>query len=849
MARDTSSPLNHDISSGNNATPRAVKHKPAHAWMPPEPAIDEVNILPAHSTPAPPGSRLQLRFNIPTPETFRSSRSRSGSAERRTVLRSAMHVNRPVNGIQQTGNASPTRDDNGQQLSSASSQSQLWGSTPTPLSIAASPPSTTTPSETGMSPTPPGSADFASQLMAETQSSSASSVTLRPNDTSSATPTQSSSAAPHAPAGGGTSTAPTSTYQRLHAQPQGDGLQLSEKEVRWSAVVNNIITRAGIFVLPYRGKRVPIAVAEDIRLLANNYIADLFDALQHCHPDTQERALSCINDITNTCVDLISRSMGEETTACSLPSTPRHDSTPLPDIFSSSNFRAYCASIAEDCDRTPHAFVQGPEPCVPITSFEEPTLPCDASKNATEMFGCISEPSCATPLACEGWPDTTFGPYLAARVKHDSLEVLSCPPQDPTQTDLHSTERLIDVRDHGRQDYSHSNTSDSSAAINPLNVGFTATTAAASTNSSPSKSSDPNLSADSMTCDVSAGKSNFLNCDVLIKNSSDNSFNVMQPPHGAGELVFTSYDADPNAPQLASKFTNHTGTFVCDSTCTCDQGLDCDGPPRLSRVATPPCISVNLPLETDNYTCDSSHAMTQASPSSHLVTWVQHAHSEILPCSCQDSAHTYTLSPQMFNALVYSELPVPLDEEDISNMRETRCDASTNFPHCILSVRAKSRSRQKTYKQKVKEKSTSVSLVPSMPIVSLLFIALICLLDSATALHIIIGLPLLWLPMVLEQRASQHRVPRQVLVDSSIQLEKLTGKCLTLSFTQGWDPGGSALFTMVTTTQALPHCSGPGGRRFFYTSVHHKRFSVLLRWWLRLCTCAEITSTRNSSLA
>jgi hypothetical protein len=57
-----------------------------------------------------------------------------------------------------------------------------------------------------------------------------------------------------------------------------------------------------------------------------------------------------------------------------------------------------------------------------------------------------------------------------------------------------------------------------------------------------------------------------------------------------------------------------------------------------------------------------------------------------------------------------------------------------------------------------------------------------------------------------------------VLVDSCIQLEKLSGKCLTLSFTQGWDPGGSALFMMVTTTQALRQCSGPGGRRSSYTS-------------------------------
>jgi hypothetical protein len=449
MASDISSPLNHDIISSDNATPQAVKHKPAYAWMPPEPAIDEVNILPAHSSLAPPVSRLQLPFNIPTPETFRSSRSRSGSTERRTVLRSAMHVNRPVTGIQQTSIKSPTRDDNSQQLSSASSQSQLWGSTPTLLSIAASPPSMTTSPATGMSPTPLGSADFSSQLTVKTQSSSASNVTLRPNDTASATSTQSSSAAPHAPAGGGTSTAPTSTFQRSSHELQGDGSQLSEKEVRWSAAVNNIITRAGIFVLPYRGKRVPIAVAENIRLLANNYIADLFDALQHCRPDTQERALSCINDITNTCVDLISQSMGEETTACSLPSAPRHDSTPLPDIFRSSYFRAYCASIAEDCDRTPHAFVQGPDPCVPITSFEEPTPTCDTSKNATEMFGCVSEPSCAMPLVCEGWPDTTVGPHLAARVKHDSLEALSCPPQDLTLTYLHSSGRLIDVREHG----------------------------------------------------------------------------------------------------------------------------------------------------------------------------------------------------------------------------------------------------------------------------------------------------------------------------------------------------------------------------------------------------------------
>jgi hypothetical protein len=370
MASDTSSPLDHDIISGDEATPQAVKHKPAHAWMLPEPTIDEANILPAHSSPAPPSSRLQLRFNIPTPETFRSSRSRSGSTERRTVLRSAMHVNPPVTGIQQTSIASPSRDDIGQQLSSASSQSQLWGSTPTPLS---------------------GSANFSSQLTVKTQSSSASNVTLQPINTTSATPTQSSSAA-HAPAGGGTSTAATSTCQRSSPELQGAGSQLSEKKVRWLAVVNNTITRAGIFVLPYRGKRVPIAVAEDIGLLANNYIDDLFDALQHCSPNTQERALSCINDITNTCVDIVSRRMGEETTACSHPSAPRHDSTQLPDIFSSNNFRAYCASIAEDCDRTPQAFVQGPDPCVPITSFEEPTRPCDTSKNATEMFGCVSEP-------------------------------------------------------------------------------------------------------------------------------------------------------------------------------------------------------------------------------------------------------------------------------------------------------------------------------------------------------------------------------------------------------------------------------------------------------------------------
>jgi hypothetical protein len=48
MASDTSSPLNNDIISGDEATPQAVMHQPTYAWMPPEPAIDEVNILPAH---------------------------------------------------------------------------------------------------------------------------------------------------------------------------------------------------------------------------------------------------------------------------------------------------------------------------------------------------------------------------------------------------------------------------------------------------------------------------------------------------------------------------------------------------------------------------------------------------------------------------------------------------------------------------------------------------------------------------------------------------------------------------------------------------------------------------------
>jgi hypothetical protein len=126
-----------------------------------------------------------------------------------------------------------------------------------------------------------------------------------------------------------------------------------------------------------------------------------------------------------------------------------------------------------------------------------------------------------------------------------------------------------------------------------------------------------------MACDISAGKSNFLNYDVLIKNSNDNLFNVMQQPCDAGESVRASYDAGPNAHPMASRFTKHAGTFVCDDTCTYVQGSVCYGPPHLSRVATPPCNSINLPLKIDSYTCDSSSAMTQAPPRlTYLVTWV-----------------------------------------------------------------------------------------------------------------------------------------------------------------------------------------------------------------------------------
>jgi hypothetical protein len=102
--------------------------------------------------------------------------------------------------------------------------------------------------------------------------------------------------------------------------------------------------------------------------------------------------------------------------------------------------------------------------------------------------------------------------------------------------------------------------------------------------------------------------------------------------------------------------------------------------------------------------------------------------------SCDPSQPTSTseeivpdeLMPPIFGAhkalIPLSKLRGLLDEDDIPEVRDSKCDTCANCPTCRLSARAKTKSLQEEFEQEIIEKSVTIDYTSKRVMVDLPFV-------------------------------------------------------------------------------------------------------------------------------
>jgi hypothetical protein len=81
-------------------------------------------------------------------------------------------------------------------------------------------------------------------------------------------------------------------------------------------------------------------------------------------------------------------------------------------------------------------------------------------------------------------------------------------------------------------------------------------------------------------------------------------------------------------------------------------------------------------------------------------------------------------------------------------------------------------------------------------------LVIVCLLTSATSIHVIDGLTTQSVVMALERHSSRYGVPGHIFVDSGTQLEKLQDTTFTLRNIEGWESHGMRFSITVSTPKA-----------------------------------------------
>ena len=81
-------------------------------------------------------------------------------------------------------------------------------------------------------------------------------------------------------------------------------------------------------------------------------------------------------------------------------------------------------------------------------------------------------------------------------------------------------------------------------------------------------------------------------------------------------------------------------------------------------------------------------------------------------------------------------------------------------------------------------------------------LVIVCLLTSATSIHVIDGLTTQAVIMALERHSSRYGVPAHIFVDSGTQLEKLRDTSFSLRSIEGWESQGMRFSITVSTPKA-----------------------------------------------
>jgi Pao retrotransposon peptidase len=362
MESDLNDSLFYDTQPEVASSPRLEEDLPPIPQPVPDPPVDEVERSPPHSAPAPYRSKLRPRRNtVPASldVTVIEVKRRAQLAKKR-LQENKKRSTPPVAGIVPISTESLEWDDEAHQLNSATDQSRLW-STSTQFSVTVSTPPylVSTPSLIDVMDDDPATiADNASQATAESQSTSASTATgetMRPQvgppplvsqhaDLNENTPPVSGDhpppgatapppdhqhRAPRPPGPSGShsdpGTTPHSSSESSRSTPPNDDPSLGADAAKWRTLAKTSMDRAKAYVLPYKGKRVPISVATSVRLRAEKLIDDLFDVAEHCGSPLREEVQQYISDMASICADLLD--LGDEDDARSRHSSPPNSPT------------------------------------------------------------------------------------------------------------------------------------------------------------------------------------------------------------------------------------------------------------------------------------------------------------------------------------------------------------------------------------------------------------------------------------------------------------------------------------------------------------------------------------------
>jgi hypothetical protein len=81
-------------------------------------------------------------------------------------------------------------------------------------------------------------------------------------------------------------------------------------------------------------------------------------------------------------------------------------------------------------------------------------------------------------------------------------------------------------------------------------------------------------------------------------------------------------------------------------------------------------------------------------------------------------------------------------------------------------------------------------------------LVMVCLLTSATSIHVIEGLTTQSVVMALERHSTRYGVPAHIFVDAGTQLEKLQDTSFSFRAIEGWCTSGATFTVTVTTPKA-----------------------------------------------